>query len=90
MDSYLTYLDSGLAAVQFVRAIMAGTFPLFTHQMIRELGANISMMILAIVVTIFCAAPPCLVFYGERIRESSRFADQALRMKNKQTIEEND
>ncbi|KAJ5965880.1 hypothetical protein N7481_012594 [Penicillium waksmanii] len=45
---------------------------------------------LAIVATIFCAAPPFLVCYGEIIRESRRFADQTLRMQSKLAMKEND
>lgn len=77
-DSYLSYSASGTAAVQFLRALLSGVFPLFTPQMFNNLGSNIAVSILAIVATLFCFVPPLFIFYGERIRARSKFARYSL------------
>lgn len=77
-DSYLSYSASGTAAVQFLRALLSGVFPLFTPQMFHNLGSNIAVSILAIVATLFCAVPPLFIFYGEKIRARSKFARYSL------------
>ncbi|OJJ32668.1 hypothetical protein ASPWEDRAFT_60982 [Aspergillus wentii DTO 134E9] len=77
-DSYLSYSASAGAAVQFLRALLSGIFPLFTQQMFNGLGANVATSILAIVATLFCAAPPLFICYGERIRSRSKFANYSL------------
>ncbi|KAJ5105863.1 hypothetical protein NUU61_003210, partial [Penicillium alfredii] len=73
-DSYLSYSASALAAIAFLRALLAGTFPLFTRQMFHGLGANVAVSVLAAVATVFCLVPPLFLCYGERIRRKSRFA----------------
>lgn len=73
-DSYLSYSASATAAVAFLRAMLSGTFPLFTKQMIHGLGANGAISVLAGVATVFCVVPPLFLCYGERIRRRSQFA----------------
>ncbi|CAG8412288.1 unnamed protein product [Penicillium salamii] len=73
-DSYLSYSASATAAVAFVRALLSGTFPLFTDQMFDGLGNNVAMSVLAAVATLFCIVPPLFIIYGERIRQASKFA----------------
>jgi hypothetical protein len=87
VDSYLTYSASALAAIQFIRAVMAGTFPLFTHQMLDILGANVTMTVLAVVATIFCATPPVFACYGERVRQRSKFARESPKIVNQLGME---
>ena len=73
-DSYLSYSASATAAVALMRALLSGVFPLFTTQMFNGLGNNIAMSVLAAVATAFCIVPPVFIFYGERIRQASKFA----------------
>ncbi|OJK04924.1 hypothetical protein ASPACDRAFT_19974 [Aspergillus aculeatus ATCC 16872] len=77
-DSYLSYAASGTAAVQFLRAMASGAFPLFTRQMFDGMGANVAVSVLAALATGFCAVPVLFMCYGERIRARSQFARFSL------------
>ncbi|PWY92312.1 MFS general substrate transporter [Aspergillus heteromorphus CBS 117.55] len=77
-DSYLSYAASGTAAVQLLRAVLSGSFPLFTRQMFDGLGANVAASVLAALATVFCIVPVLFLLYGERIRSQSRFAKYSL------------
>ncbi|PYH87343.1 MFS multidrug transporter [Aspergillus ellipticus CBS 707.79] len=77
-DSYLSYSASGTAAIQLLRAMLSGAFPLFTRQMFEGLGANVAASVLAGLATVFCVVPVLFLLYGERIRAQSRFAKFSL------------
>ena len=78
-DSYTIYSSSGFAALAFLRALLAGTFPLFAYPMYEVLDANKASTVLAAVATVFCVSPFLFIKYGMRIRQRSRFARYSLR-----------
>lgn len=79
-DSYLSYSASATAAVQFVRALLSGVFPLFTKQMFEGLGYNVAGSVVAALGTVFIAVPVLFIIYGERIRARSPFARYSLEL----------
>lgn len=89
-DSYLSYSASASAAVAFMRALVSGVVPLFTKQMFSGLGNNIAMTVLAGVATAFCIVPPVFVFYGERIRQASKFARYSWEVQEQMGKDEDD
>lgn len=89
-DSYLSYSASATAAVAFLRAMLSGTFPLFTRQMFDGLGANIAVSVLAVAATLFCVVPPLFICYGERIRRRSPFARYSLEIQEEMGKDEDD
>ncbi|KAJ5625768.1 hypothetical protein N7510_002077 [Penicillium lagena] len=89
-DSYLSYSASATAAVAFLRAMLSGTFPLFTRQMFDGLGANIAVSVLAAAATVFCVVPPLFICYGERIRGRSPFARYSLEIQEEMGKDEDD
>ncbi|KAJ5333636.1 Major facilitator superfamily domain general substrate transporter [Penicillium brevicompactum] len=89
-DSYLSYSASASAAIAFMRALLSGTFPLFTDQMFDGLGNNVAMSVLAAVATAFCVVPPLFIIYGERIRQASKFARYSWEMQQELGKDEDD
>ncbi|KAI9042101.1 MFS multidrug transporter [Aspergillus affinis] len=79
-DSYLSYSASATAAVQFVRALLSGVFPLFTKQMFEGLGYNVAGSVVAALGTVFIVVPVLFIIYGERIRARSPFAKYSLEL----------
>lgn len=87
-DSYTIYSASAFAALAFVRAICAGTFPLFGAQMYEGLGPNVASSVVAGVATCFCLCPFLFVRYGKRIRKSSSFARYSLEVHAQTSIDD--
>lgn len=77
-DSYLSYSASAMAAVQLIRTLLSSVAPLFTRQMFDGLGNNVAMSVLAALATVFSVFPLVFIFYGERIRQHSKFAKHSL------------
>lgn len=74
VDTYHQYASSALAAQSMCRNILAGTFPLFTGSMLKNLtykGAGSLLGGLGLVLTII---PWLLMVYGRAIRARSPFA----------------
>ncbi|KAJ5749211.1 uncharacterized protein N7511_010907 [Penicillium nucicola] len=89
-DSYLSYSASASAAIAFMRALVSGVVPLFTKQMFSGLGNNIAMTVLASVATVFCIVPPVFFYYGERIRQASKFARYSWEIQEQMGKDEDD
>ncbi|PLB52196.1 MFS multidrug transporter [Aspergillus steynii IBT 23096] len=83
-DAYLSYSASATAAVQFVRALLSGIFPLFTKQMFEGLGYNVAGSVVAALGTAFIAVPVLFIIYGERIRARSPFARYSLELEGEE------
>lgn len=77
-DSYTIYASSAFAALAFLRAILAGVFPLFAPRMYAVMGQNMASSVLAAVATCFCGAALLFVKCGKRVRQKSRFASHSL------------
>lgn len=86
-DTYTIYTSSASAALAFLRAILAGLFPLMGDSMYKNLGINWATVVLASVATIFCATPVLFRTYGARIRQRSKFAKYSLRVNRETQIE---
>jgi hypothetical protein len=74
VDSYQHYAASALAAKTFVRSIWGACVPLFTIQMYHTLGYEWASSLLAFISLAFCAIPYLFFFFGERIRQRSKYA----------------
>jgi len=75
IDSFTLHAASALAAVGFLRSLAGFGFPLFAPTMYKALGYGKGDTILAVVaIVVGCPAPWLFWFYGERIRNASRFA----------------
>jgi len=88
-DTYTIYTSSALAALAFLRAVLAGLFPLAGEPLYAALGTNWATVILACVATVFCATPIMFRKFGRSIRGRSNFAKYSLRV-NLETQIEND
>jgi len=88
-DTYTIYASSAFAALAFLRAVLAGLFPLVGRPMYVHLGPNWASVVLAIVATVFCAAPVLFRKFGKRIRQRSVFAKYSFAV-NSETQIEND
>ncbi|KXJ86925.1 major facilitator superfamily domain-containing protein [Microdochium bolleyi] len=73
-DTYQTYASSSLAAQSFCRNVLGGVFPLVTGAMFTNLGEAASGGLLGGVATVLTVVPWVLVFFGESIRQRSKFA----------------
>ncbi|KAL4808301.1 major facilitator superfamily domain-containing protein [Aspergillus unguis] len=87
-DSYLSYAASGLAALSLIRALLSGILPLVSAPMLSQLGANVSVSLLAAVATLFCLVPPLFSRFGETIRARSKFAKYSLDMYHEHSVDE--
>ncbi|PLB53451.1 putative MFS transporter [Aspergillus steynii IBT 23096] len=86
-DSYRGYSSSAFAALALVRVLLAATFPLFSPDMFANLGPNVAVTVLAAIATVFCAVPPLLKAFGERIRARSSFAKESLVLYSMTTVD---
>ncbi|KAK3701470.1 hypothetical protein LTR37_015444 [Vermiconidia calcicola] len=75
-DTYATYAASANAPMAFLRAILSGVFPLFGHQLFRNVGSNNALFILASVATGYCGVAMLFGVYGKRIRKRSPMAEK--------------
>ncbi|KAH7018537.1 major facilitator superfamily domain-containing protein [Microdochium trichocladiopsis] len=73
-DTYQTYASSSLAAQSFCRNVLGGVFPLVTGALFTNLGEGAAGGILGGVATVLTVVPWVLVFFGEPIRQRSKFA----------------
>ncbi|KAG0708662.1 MFS polyamine transporter [Suillus ampliporus] len=77
VDSFTLYAASALAAANLLRALAGFGFPLFAPSMYKALGFGKGDTILAVVaIVIGCPAPWIFWHYGERIRNSSPYAQR--------------
>ncbi|KFY48860.1 hypothetical protein V495_00970 [Pseudogymnoascus sp. VKM F-4514 (FW-929)] len=83
-DSYTIYASSAFAALAFLRAVLAGIFPLFAPRMYSAMGQNQASTVLAAVATCFCGVAVLFMKYGKAVRQKSKFAGHSL-MVNKAT-----
>jgi multidrug resistance protein len=74
VDSYQHYAASALAAKTFVRSFWGAGVPLFTIQMYHRLGYEWASSLLAFISLACCAIPYLFFFFGERIRQRSKYA----------------
>ncbi|KAG2067617.1 MFS general substrate transporter [Suillus decipiens] len=75
VDCFTLHAASALAAVSCLRSLAGFGFPLFAPAMYNALGFGKGDTILAVVaIVIGCPAPWIIWHYGERIRNSSRYA----------------
>lgn len=86
-DTYTIYASSAFAALAFLRAVLAGLFPLVGRPMYVELGSNWASVVLACVATVFCLTPILFVKFGRGIRQRSKFAKYSLEVTNQTQIE---
>ncbi|RDL32997.1 uncharacterized protein BP5553_08436 [Venustampulla echinocandica] len=87
-DTYTIYAASAFAALSFLRAVLAGLFPLVGEPMYAALGVNWATVVLAAVATIFCIVPPLFSKYGRQIRQRSKFARYSLEINRKMQIKD--
>jgi len=75
IDAFTLHAASALASVTFLRSLCGFGFPLFAPAMYSALGYGKGNSILAVIgILIGCPAPFLFWRYGERIRNSSKFA----------------
>ncbi|KAF8498757.1 MFS polyamine transporter [Russula emetica] len=75
IDAFTLHAASALAAATFLRSLAGFGFPLFAPTMYNALGYGKGDTILAVAAIVLgCPAPWLLWFYGERIRNASRYA----------------
>ena len=86
-DTYTIYASSAFAALAFLRAVLAGLFPLVGRPMYVVLGSNWASVVLASVATVFCATPVLFMKFGKGIRQRSKFAKYSLAVNNETQIE---
>ncbi|KAL2815642.1 major facilitator superfamily domain-containing protein [Aspergillus cavernicola] len=77
-DSYNSYAASAFAAMSFTRSTLSALFPLLAPKMFGALGANLALSVLAAGAIIFCPMPFVFRYYGQRLREKSKFAKYSL------------
>ncbi|KAF4844989.1 putative MFS-type transporter [Colletotrichum siamense] len=77
-DTYGPYASSALAAQSLCRNIMGGTFPLITTILFQNLGEKRAGGLLGGIATALGIVPWMLVFFGERIRKWSKFAQVSM------------
>ncbi|CRK21245.1 Efflux pump atB like protein [Verticillium longisporum] len=74
-DIYHMYASSALAAQSFCRNLLGGAFPLVTGALFTNLGEARAGALLGGIATALTVIPWALVFFGQRIRSRSRFAN---------------
>ena len=87
-DTYTIYTSSASVALAFLRAVLAGLFPLMGEPMYKKLGTNWATVVLASVATIFCVTPVLFRTYGARIRQRSKFAKYSIKVNRETRIED--
>ena len=73
-DNYGLYASSAIAAQSFCRNVMGGCFPLVTRQMYTRLGYGPASSLCGGIAVVLGLVPIVLIFYGDRVRERSKFA----------------
>lgn len=73
IDTFASCAASAVAAQTFVRAIFAGSFPMFVTPMFRGLGIKWGSSVLGFLATAMIPIPFLFYFYGERIRIRGKF-----------------
>ncbi|KIJ29895.1 hypothetical protein M422DRAFT_235088 [Sphaerobolus stellatus SS14] len=74
MDTYSVYCASALAAIVFVRSILAAAFPLFSSVMFAKLGDEWASSVFAFVAVAGVPVPFLFYRYGGWIRSKSPYA----------------
>ncbi|OAX35714.1 MFS general substrate transporter [Rhizopogon vinicolor AM-OR11-026] len=75
VDTFTLHAASALAAIVCLRSMAGFVFPLFAPAMYKALGFGKGDTLLAVIaIVIGCPAPWIFWHYGERIRNSSRYA----------------
>ncbi|KAJ0163798.1 putative transporter C36.03c [Colletotrichum tanaceti] len=75
-DCYQTYSASAFAALALVRSLSCATFPLFGRALFDSLDFNMASSVFGALATVLCVVPPLLFVFGQRLRESSAFANK--------------
>ncbi|KAF4594446.1 Major facilitator superfamily domain, general substrate transporter [Ophiocordyceps camponoti-floridani] len=73
-DAYGTYASSALASPNFCRNMTGGSFQLLTAAMLSNLGRLGVGAVLGSIAALLSVTPWVFVFFGERMRASSKFA----------------
>lgn len=68
LDSFTRYSASALAAMTFVRSVLAGAFPLFMQIMCNNIGVNWSMTIFGCIAALLTPVPFLFFIWGKQIR----------------------
>ncbi|KAL4748847.1 hypothetical protein BDW72DRAFT_205268 [Aspergillus terricola var. indicus] len=79
-DSYHSYAASAFAAMSLARSLLSSIFPLVAPKMFGALGANIALSVLAAGAMVFCPVPFIFRYYGQSLRQRSKFAQYSLRV----------
>ena len=87
-DTYTIYASSAFATLAFLRAVLAGLFPLIGRPMYVALGSNWASVVLACVATVFCVTPILFMKFGKGIRQRSKFAKYSLAVNSETQIED--
>lgn len=78
LTPFVTARQTALAAVSCLRSLAGFGFPLIAPTMFDRLGYGVGSSILAgVAIVLGCPTPWLLWKYGERIRESSRYAKRS-------------
>lgn len=86
-DSYNSYAASAFAAMSLARSFLSALFPLIAPKMFGTLGSNVALSILASGALAFCPVPFVFRYYGQRLRERSKFAQYSLQVYEETTVE---
>lgn len=73
IDCYLIHANSAIAANTFLRSIFAAVFPIFATKMYASLGVEKATLILGGLGVVLIPIPVLFFWFGERIRERSRW-----------------
>jgi MFS family permease len=77
-DSYGVFSASAMAASASFRSLIGSGLPLAAAPMYKELGIAWATSILGFISVFMCAIPFIFIYYGDVIRERSRFYQQLL------------
>jgi len=79
IDAFTLHAASAMAAVSCLRSFAGFGFPLFAPAMYNALGYGGGFTLLAgFSIVVGCPAPWLFWKYGEKIRQSSRYADSPI------------
>ncbi|KAL4779566.1 major facilitator superfamily domain-containing protein [Aspergillus varians] len=79
-DSYHSYAASAFAAMSLARSLLSALLPLLAPKLFGALGTNIALSVLASGAIVFCPVPFIFRYYGQRLRERSKFAQYSLQV----------
>jgi hypothetical protein len=74
VDVHTLYSASAMAALTFLRSIMAAGLPLAAKPMIRVLGVGRAISIIGAVAAVLLPVPFLFMQYGPRLRKLSKLA----------------